>query len=151
MSIRIDTAVPFPSLVQGALPITVTKVSGVWTIGWSPTNTGVLFVNQPDQVLTGGANVVSLSLPAGNVTIDCGARPLQFIPNNAAFSITAPVNDGTCMLLVTNGATAGAITFIGFSEGPTTGDPLTTVNGSKFTISIWRINGTAGYRVAAHQ
>lgn len=104
-----------------------------------------------DQTLSGGANVTSLSLTTGNVTIDCGARPLQFITNNGAFTITAPSSDGSCMVLVTNGASASTISFSGFSVGASTGDPLTTTNTQKFTISIWRINGTSGYRVAAHQ
>jgi hypothetical protein len=104
-----------------------------------------------DQVLSGGANVTSLSLATGNVTIDCGARPLQFITNGGAFTITAPANDGSCMLLVTNNASAGAITFTSFTVGGSTGDALDTTNTHKFTISIWRINSISGYRVAAHQ
>jgi hypothetical protein len=104
-----------------------------------------------DQTVSGGANVTSKALTTGNITIDCGACPLQFIANNGAFTITAPANDGSCMLLVTNGASAGAITFTGFSVGSNTGDALTTTSANRFTISIWRINGTSGYRIAAHQ
>jgi hypothetical protein len=103
------------------------------------------------QIVSGGANVTALSQSTGNITINCGARPLQFITNNGAYTITAPANDGTCMLLVTNGATAGATTFTGFTVGSNTGDALTTTNGHRFTISIWRINGVSGYRIAAHQ
>ena len=104
-----------------------------------------------DQIVSGGANVISATLATGNVTIDCGKCPLQFITNGGAFTITAPSSDGTCMLLITNNASAGAVTFSGFSVGSSTGDSLTTTNTSKFTISIWRINGTSGYRIAAHQ
>lgn len=107
-----------------------------------------------DQILSGGANVTSLGLgtiSTGTTTIDCGARPTQFYTNNGAHTLAAPVNDGSCVVLVTNGASAGAITFSGFSVGANTGDLLTTTNTQKFSISIWRINGTAGYRVAAHQ
>jgi hypothetical protein len=115
-------------------------------------NTALASLTQADQTISGGGNVTSLSLTtSGSVTIDCGARPLQFITNNGAWTLTAPANDGSCILLVTNGASAGAITFSGFSVGASTGDALTTTNTSKFSISIWRINGTAGYRVAAHQ
>jgi hypothetical protein len=28
---------------------------------------------------------------------------------------------------------------------------MTTTNGNRYSISTWRINGVAGYRVAAHQ
>jgi hypothetical protein len=113
--------------------------------------TGILYKDQEDQIISGGADVTSKSLVTGNVTIDCGDRPLQYITNNGAFTITAPTEDGSCILLVTNGAAAGSITFTGFSVGSSTGDTLTTVNTSKFSISIWRINGVSGYRIAAHQ
>lgn len=114
-------------------------------------NSTVASLNINDQTLAGGANVTSLSQSAGNITIDCGARPLQYQTNNGAFTLTAPVNDGSCILLTTNSASAGTITFSGFSQGSNSGDPLTLINTSKFSIHIWRINGTSGYRVAAHQ
>lgn len=121
------------------------------TISFPAVTDTVAVLGTADQTVAGGANVTSQSLSTGNVTIDCGSRPLQFITNGAAFTITAPANDGSCMLLVTNNASAGAITFSGFSVGTNTGDALTTTNTNKFTISIWRINGTSGYRIAAHQ
>lgn len=114
-------------------------------------NSTVASLNINDQTLAGGANVTSLSQSAGSITIDCGARPLQYQTNNGAFTLTAPINDGSCILLTTNGASAGTITFSGFSQGSNSGDPLTLTNTSKFSIHIWRINGTSGYRVAAHQ
>ena len=104
-----------------------------------------------DQTLSGGANVTSQSQSTGNITIDCGSRPLQFITNGGAFQITAPSSDGSCILLITNNASAGAVSFSGFSVGSNTGDPLTTTNTSKFSIHIWRINGTSGYAIKAHQ
>lgn len=104
-----------------------------------------------DQVVAGGATVTAKSLTTGNITVDCGDRPLQYITNGGAFTITAPAADGSCMLLVTNNASAGAITFSGFTVGSSTGDALTTTNAHKFTISIWRINGVSGYRIVAHQ
>ena len=111
----------------------------------------LLSATTADQTVTGGANVTSASLATGSITIDCGLCPLQYITNGGAFTITAPANDGNCMLLVTNNASASTITFTGFSVGANTGDALTTTNGNKFTLSIWRINGVSGYRVAAHQ
>ena len=121
------------------------------TMTFPATNGTVAALNIADQTVTGGANVNALSLTAGSFTVDCGLRPLQFITNNGAFSITAPGNDGSTIILVTNGAAAGAISFPGFSFGANTGDPLTTTSGSHFSIFIWRINGISGYRVAAHQ
>lgn len=124
--------------------ITCTKTSGM----------SIASLSVQDQTLSGGANVTSQNLgtvSSGTTTIDCGSRPLQFLTNNGAFTLAAPSNDGSCMVLTTNGASAGTISFSGFSVGSSTGDALTTTNTQKFTISIWRINGTSGYRVAAHQ
>lgn len=111
-------------------------------------------LNVADQSVTGGANTPSLSLgtfSSGTQTIDCGARFNQNATNGGAFTLAAPANDGACMVLVTNGASAGAIAFSGFTVGGGTGATLDTTNGHKFTISIWRNNGTSGYFVYAHQ
>lgn len=103
------------------------------------------------QTITGGAIVTSLSQSTGNITIDCGARPLQYITNGGAFTITAPANDGSCILLVTNNASAGTITFSGFSVGSNTGDTYATTNTNKYSLFVWRVNSTSGYRWSAHQ
>ncbi|SHM07063.1 hypothetical protein SAMN05444159_7592 [Bradyrhizobium lablabi] len=108
-------------------------------------------LNIADQVLTGGANVTAQSQSTGNITVDCGSRPIQTITNNGAYTITAPSNDGFCLLKVTNGASAGATTFTGFSVGTNTGDGLTTTNGNKFVISIIRAGGDSTYSVKALQ
>jgi hypothetical protein len=107
-----------------------------------------------DQTLSGGANVTAGNLgtkSSGTTTIDCGTVPLQYLVNGGAFILAAPAADGSCMVLVTNNASAGAITLSGFTVGTSTGAALTTTNTNKFTISIWRINGTAGYTIFAHQ
>jgi len=121
------------------------------TMTFPSTSGTIATLNIADQTVTGGANVTSQSQSTGNITIDCGSRPLQFITNNGAYTITAPSSDGSCILLVTNGASAGATTFSGFSVGSNTGDSLTTTNTNKFSIFIWRINSVSGYRIAAHQ
>jgi hypothetical protein len=108
-------------------------------------------LTRSDQVVSGGAIVPALSLPTGSFTIDCGLRPLQYITNGGAFTITAPLNDGSCILLVTNNASAGTITFTGFTDGSNTGDSLTTTNTNIFYISIFRINGKSAHMVHAGQ
>lgn len=35
-TVRANVAVPFPTLVKGAGPITLTKTNGIWTIAFSP-------------------------------------------------------------------------------------------------------------------
>lgn len=111
----------------------------------------VAALNIEDQTLSGGANYTSKSLSTGNITVDCGARPAQYITNGGAFTITAPASDGSCFVFVANNGSAGAITFSGFTVGSNTGSALTTTNNNKFTVQVWRINGTAGYSIFAHQ
>lgn len=119
------------------------------------TNDGLASLLLPDQLLRGGANVTSFNggsqSGGGTYTVDCGTRPLQFITNAGAFTIAAPALDGSCDILVTNGGTAGAISFSGFTVGSSTGDALTTTNTNKFIVSVLRINGTATYFVKALQ
>lgn len=124
------------------------------TMTFPSSNGTIAALNIAGQTLTGGAVVTAANLgtvSSGTLTINCGTVPLQFFTNNGAFTLAAPAADSSCMVLMTNGASAGAVSFSGFSEGSSTGDPLTTTNTQKFTFSIWRINGTAGYRAAAHQ
>lgn len=130
--------------------ITLAGTDGITWTGPS-SNATLAALNIASQTVTGGANVTSQSISTGSYTVDCGTRPLQYITNGGAFTLTAPANDGNCVLLVTNNGSAGAITFSGFSVGSNTGDALTTTNTSKFSIMVWRVNGTAAYQVVAHQ
>src|SRR5690606_17986566 len=95
-------------------------------------------LNIASERVTGGAHVTSQALTTGNITVNCGTRPIQTITNGGAFTITAPAADGYCVLKVTNNASAGAVTFSGFQTGSNTGDALTTVNGNKFMVFIYR-------------
>lgn len=104
-----------------------------------------------NQVVTGGATVASLSQATGSIVVNCGARPLQTISNAGIFTITAPANDGSCVLKTTNTASAGTITFSGFSVGANTGDTLDTTNGHKFMIFVYRVGGDSTYAVKALQ
>jgi hypothetical protein len=113
---------------------------------------GIALTNVPDQNITGGANVTSLGNGAGTVNVDCGLRPLQYVPNVGAFTINAPSNDGSCILNIENGVGASAtVSFSGFTVGANTGDPITNTNGNRFTVSIWKIHGVASYSVRALQ
>lgn len=86
-----------------------------------------------------------------NFTIDPSLGNYQYGTNHAAFTLTAPTSDCAIDLLVTNDASAGAITFSGFTVGASTGSALTTTNTNKFIISIRRINSVATYSVYALQ
>jgi hypothetical protein len=110
------------------------------------------YLTAADQNLSGGANVTSLGLATGSVTIDCGARPLQWIANTGAWTLNAPVNDGSCMLQIENGAGAAVPATSGFTfNASNIGDPFTTTNGSKFVLSIWRVHGVSSFIVKALQ
>jgi len=75
----------------------------------------------------------------------------QYGTNNGAFTFNAPANDCAMDILITNSATAGAITFSGFTVGANVGDALTTTNTQKFIISVRRINAISTYTVKSLQ
>ena len=139
--------------------------SGTTTLNASATASGTLtlpavtdtvaVLGTADQTLSGGANFTSYSNSTGSVTVDCGKNPSQYIINGGAYTITAPANDGQCILFVRNNGSAGTTTFSGFTVGSNTGASLTTTSGNLFTIFIWRVTdgtgSTAGYNIFAHQ
>ena len=104
-----------------------------------------------DQTLAGGANLTVAGLTTGSITVDCGKNPGQYIANTGAFTLTAPANDGECILQIENGSGAGAVTWSGFSEGSNTGDALDTTNGHYFQVSVVRIHAKAHYLITALQ
>lgn len=110
------------------------------------------------QTMSGGVRPVSFSGgtigSAGSFTPDSGNGPLQFITNSGAaggFTLAAPAQDGSLILLITNGASAGTITASGYTVSSNTGDALTTTNGNKFMLQIVAINSIATYIVKALQ
>lgn len=86
-----------------------------------------------------------------NFTIDPSLGNIQYGTNHGAATWTAPASDCEVDILVTNDATAGSITFSGFTVGSSTGSALTTTNTNKFIVSIKRINSVATYSVYALQ
>ena len=92
------------------------------------------------------------TVSSGTTTPDPTLGNYQYLTNNGAFTLAAPsVDSAIPTLLVTNGASAGAITFSGFTVGSNTGDALTTTNTSKFLISLRQINGVSLYGITALQ
>lgn len=92
-----------------------------------------------------------------SITIDYQNGSIQSLSNVGALTINAPTVvagrslNGDCLLQTVNTATAGAISFSGFSVGAATGDALDTVNGHVFTIHIWTIEGVSSYHITAGQ
>lgn len=113
----------------------------------------VALLDLADQNATGGANITPYSngIPGTTFTPDCGESPLQTLTNNGAFNFAAPANDGSCVIKITNGSSAGSVNFTGFDEGTNTGDTLNTTAGDKFNVIITRIAGDAHYLISAYQ
>lgn len=72
----------------------------------------------------------------GTYTPDPTGNNWRKIINNGAFALSAPSVPGCYNMTIdiTNGTSAGAITFSGFSPGHPRGDTLTTTDGQKFKL-----------------
>ena len=136
---------------SGTVNFTGTFEIGGFSVTWPGSALAVSALNLTDQTASGGANLTVYNASAGNYTVDCGKNPGQWISNVGAFTITAPANDGECVLQMENGSGAGIVSFSGFSEGTNVGDSLTTINGNKFQISVIRIHSASHYLVTALQ
>lgn len=105
------------------------------------------------QQMVGGFSLKPASL--GNISGSFTPNPLlgnyQFGSNNGAITFNVPSVDCAMDLLFTNTASAGAITFSGYNVSVNVGEPLTTANGSRFLISIRRINSISTYVIKALQ
>jgi hypothetical protein len=107
-----------------------------------------------NQTITAGFAVTPYSIgtvSSGTTTPAAANGNYQYYTNNGAHTLAAPSSDCAIDILVTNGASAGAITFSGFTVGSSTGSTLTTTNTNKFIISIRRINSVATYSIYALQ
>ena len=122
---------------------------------------GILAVEGVDLMKVNGNQTISggFALTPNNIgTVSSGTTTpapasgnYQYYTNNGAHTLAAPSSDCAIDILITNGASAGAITFSGFTTGATAGDSLTTTNTHKFIVSIRRINAVATYSVYALQ
>jgi hypothetical protein len=105
------------------------------------------------QTISGGFNLTPNNL--GNIPAAFTPNPLlgnyQYGTNHNAATWSAPASDCAMDILVTNDASAGAITFSGYTVGAFTGDPVTTTSGNRFIVSIRRINAISTYTIKALQ
>lgn len=104
--------------------------------------------------LTGGFNETPFDLgtvTTGTITPNPSSNLKQRVVNNGAFTIAATAEVGDLELLITNGASAGAITFSVFTK-QFAGDALDTVSGHKFVVFIYAfVAGTTAYLIKAMQ
>ena len=123
-----------------------------WELDTFATNASL--VNE-GQTVSGGAGINSLNLgtiTTGTTTINCTARPYQYLTNGGTFTLAAPTVDSGCGIQITNNSNAGTITFSGFTVNSNyTGATMDTTNGHKFMVSIQRINGSSIYTVIPQQ
>lgn len=104
--------------------------------------------------LTVGHTVTPYNLGTGSGTVTPAAANgnYQYITNNGAFTMAAPAADCAIDILVTNGASAGAITISGYTApSGGGGDTYATTNANKYLFMIRRINGTSTYAWKALQ
>lgn len=112
-------------------------------------NTAIRQTAEAAMRLVNGATL-DLGTASGTITPEQAQGATQAVINNAAFTLSPPTSDGLLNLMVTNGATAGAITFTGWTRH-IPGDALTTINGNRFLIIIRRIAGISSYQIVAMQ
>lgn len=94
----------------------------------------------------------NLGTGSGTITPSPYLGNYQYITNNGAFTMAAPTVDCAIDLLVTNGASAGAITISGYTApSGGGGDTYATTNAQKYLFMIRRINGTSTYAWKALQ
>jgi hypothetical protein len=114
----------------------------------------VAVLGTANQNMTGGVLTAGISIgteTSGTYTVVCGNGPMQWLTNGGAFTIAAPASDSACIIKLVNNASAGSISFSGFSVGSNTGDALDTVNGHKFFLWVGRNAGDSTYSVKALQ
>ena len=88
--------------------------------------------NRENQRIEGGATVASKDLETirtGAVTLNMGARALQHYTNGGAHQLRPGTGTGSCLLDITNNASAGAITTTGWTK---VSGSFTTTNAHKF-------------------
>lgn len=102
--------------------------------------------------LTGGfaETEVPITVTGGAWTPDPTVSLKQSWTNNANLTINAPASVGDVELHVTNGASAGTISFSGFTK-QWSGDALDATNGHQFVVFIYGFSGASGYLIKALQ
>ena len=136
-NIRVNASFPFPALVQGSGPITLTKINGIWTIGYNGSALGVINTAPPltggPIDLSGGGGAIGLA-PSGVVA---GSYTNTNLTVNAQGLLTA-ASSGTGG----GGSGAGTVSFTSFGA---VGDGATDNSGAWNAFNTFaRAESTAG-------
>lgn len=107
-----------------------------------------------DTILSAGYTTAAIddgTKTTGTYTPSPAGGNLRRVINNGVFTLAAPVTTGdyTMIVKVINGASAGAISFTGFTR--VIGDNLTATSGAKFFLYITKIDGDIVLQKAALQ
>jgi hypothetical protein len=119
-----------------------------------PGTTGTILSTAETQTITKGFTVTPNNIgtvSSGTTTLNPANGNYQYYTNNGAHTLAAPSSDCAIDVLITNGASAGSVSFSGFTAGTSTGSALTTTNTNKFIISVRRINAVSTYSIYALQ
>lgn len=124
------------------------------TMTFPATSSSVLTTGNTATITKGFAitpyNIGTVS--SGTTTLDPANGNYQYYTNNGAHTIAAPSSDCAIDILLTNGASAGTITFSGFTApSGGGGDTYATTNANKYIMMVRRINGTTTYSFKALQ
>jgi len=143
-----------PTGVTGPLGTGPTGPPGTATntgaTGPTGSSSGAMLLGATGQNLSGGVYSTPYQYPTGSFTVDFSLNPIQWVNNAGAFTIGAPSQAGSCILMIFNQTGAGAITFPGWTVG-NPGDAFTTIAGHKFALMMWGCNGIYSYSVKALQ
>ena len=113
---------------------------------------GAMSLSTENQTLSGGVEVTEKNLgtqSSGTLTMDVGDRPVQYYTNGGAHTLAPGTVGGSCLLLITNDASAGAITTSGFTF--VDGDDFSTTNGDDFLCQVSVVNSFSVLTVKALQ
>lgn len=131
------------------LQANATAGSGTLTL---PTTTGTVLSTADSATLTKGFAVTPYNIgtiTSGTVTPAPANGNYQYYTNNGAHTLAVPGSDCAIDILVTNGASAGAITLTAgagnWVVGSSTGSAYATTNGNRYIFSIRRINSISTY------
>lgn len=103
------------------------------------------------KTLTAGYSATSYNgstVSSGTYTPSAANGNLQYYTNNGAHTLAPPTTDTSIAVLITNGASAGAITTSGFTKVSGT---FATTNTYKYMCSIVRINSISLLTITALQ
>jgi len=89
------------------------------------------------------------TVTTGTTTIERDNSSMQRLVANGAFTLAAESEDSSIALLITNGASAGAITLTGVTD--ISGDTLDTTNTNRFMLYYNTINGAVHLHIEALQ